>query len=275
MLQPHRLARAQVEGGWRWRVHQALDPRALGAQGLSPLNFALVAAILLACALAILETETSLLPAFGRAFAVAETLLGLMFGVEYGLRLWTAPERNPGADPWRERVRFAISPAGLADLVAILASVAFVSGSSALLLRLVRLGRILRLAKLGRMSRAFEHIVEAVSSRRDELILSLTAGISLMVLAATALYFAEGAVQPDKFGSIPRALWWSVATLTTIGYGDVYPITPVGKLFASVTAILSIGLVAMPTGILAAAFSDAVQRNRRALDADARPRDAQ
>ena len=103
-------------------------------------------------------------------------------------------------------------------------------------------------------------------SRRDELILSLVAGLSLIVVAATALYLAEGGVQPEKFGSIPRALWWSVATMTTIGYGDVYPITPLGKVLASVTAILSIGLIAMPTGILAAAFSDGMDRHRRARE---------
>lgn len=275
MSQPPSLAQTDTAAGWRRRVYTALNPRARSGPGLSPLNIALVSAITFACGLAILETETSLAPTFGRAFVAAERALGLVFSAEYGVRLWTAPERNLEADPWRERLRFVLSPAGLADLLAIVASVAFVEGSSALLLRLVRLGRILRLAKLGRMSRAFEHIVDAVASRRDELVLSLTAGISLMVLAATALYFAEGSVQPDKFGSIPRALWWSVATMTTIGYGDVYPITPVGKIFAAVTAILSIGLIAMPTGILAAAFSEAVQRHRRTLDADGAMGDAQ
>jgi voltage-gated potassium channel len=83
-----------------------------------------------------------------------------------------------------------------------------------------------------------------------------------VLASATALYLVEGPVQPEQFGSIPRALWWAVATLTTIGYGDVYPVTALGKLLAGVTAITSIGLVAMPTGILAAAFSDAMQRRR-------------
>jgi voltage-gated potassium channel len=117
------------------------------------------------------------------------------------------------------------------------------------------------------MSSAWRHIGEAISSRRSELFLSLFAGIGLMVFSATLLYLAEGDAQPDKFGSIPRALWWAVATLTTIGYGDIYPVTPIGKLLASVTAVTSIGLIALPTGILAAAFSDAMARHRDRLAA--------
>jgi voltage-gated potassium channel len=92
-----------------------------------------------------------------------------------------------------------------------------------------------------------------------------------MLVSATALYLVEGPEQPDKFGSIPRALWWAAVTLTTIGYGDVFPVTPLGKLLAAMTAMAGIGLIAAPTGILAAAFSEAFQRqhHRRAAHDDA------
>ena len=83
-----------------------------------------------------------------------------------------------------------------------------------------------------------------------------------MLISSTLLYWAEGDVQPDKFGSIPRSFWWSVVTLTTVGYGDAYPITPLGKFFSALVAIAGIGLIAMPTGILAAAFSETVQRRK-------------
>jgi voltage-gated potassium channel len=247
----------------RRRVYRQIEPQAR-TQGLSLTNKVLVALIIAATALAIAETEPMLIRAYGRAFTLAEYALGSIFAAEYAVRLWTAPERDPTRTPLRSRLGFIFSPAAIADLIAVGSSFMVVGTSGALLLRWVRLARIVRLAKLGRMSRALDHIVEAVLSRRDELLLSLVASLSLIVLAATALYLAEGAIQPAKFGSIPRALWWSVATMTTIGYGDVYPITPLGKVLASITGILSIGLIAMPTGILAAAFSDGMDRHRRA-----------
>lgn len=250
----------------RRRVHSQLDPSERQAGGLSLANRALVGLILLAATLGILETEPVLARQYGRAFGLIELALGLVFLVEYAARLWSAAEAEGGDRPWRNRLRFIVSPAAIADLLAVVASLTPAMGSGGLALRLVRLLRILRLAKLGRMSRAMNHVLNAVASRRDELLISLALGCCLMILAATALYFAEGGVQPDKFGSIPRALWWAVATLTTVGYGDVYPVTVLGKVLAAVTALFSIGLVAMPTGILAAAFSDGIQKHRASLE---------
>lgn len=250
----------------RYRLNVMLDPTRRTGRGLSMVNRVVVGSILVAGALAIVETEPSLADRFGQVFLVMELVLGGLFSLEYLARLWVAPEQHADVAPWRARLAFVLSPAGLTDLIAIASSLLVASGSSALLLRIVRVGRILRLAKLGRMSRALNHMITAVAVRREELMLSLVGGMVLMVIAATALYLAEGHVQPDKFGSIPRALWWSVATLTTIGYGDVYPVTPLGKILAALTAIFSIGLIAMPTGILAAAFSDGLQRHRRVVD---------
>jgi voltage-gated potassium channel len=258
-------ARDRAGGRFRLRswVHVQLDPHGRPGGGLSTLNWLLVGLILAASLAGVLETEPTLTSRLGGLFTGLEVAFGGLFSLEYAARLWTAPE-PPGPSPaWRKRLAFILSPAAIADLIAVVSSFLPVVGPSAVLLRGVRLARILRLAKLGRMSRAMHHIAAAISDRREELFLSFVAGLVLMVVSATALYFVEGPVQPDKFGSIPRALWWSVATLTTIGYGDVYPVTPLGKVLASLTAIFSIGLVAMPTGILAAAFSDAVQRHRQ------------
>jgi voltage-gated potassium channel len=117
------------------------------------------------------------------------------------------------------------------------------------------------------MSRALQHLMDAVRSRKDELIVTAGLAAAVVLFGATALYWAEGSVQPDKFGSIPRSIWWAVVTLTTIGYGDAFPITPIGKVLAAMVAVAGIALIAMPTGILAASFSDALARDRAALDA--------
>jgi voltage-gated potassium channel len=108
------------------------------------------------------------------------------------------------------------------------------------------------------------HLTQALRERRYELSLTAFLAAFVMTFGAAALWWAEGEIQPDKFGSIPRAMWWATVTLTTIGYGDVFPVTPLGKVFAGLVAVAGIGLIALPTGILAAAFSDALQRERNA-----------
>ncbi|HEY9218512.1 MAG TPA: ion transporter [Phenylobacterium sp.] len=252
----------------RWRAYRQLDPRARPREGLSRVNIVLVLLILAAVAMAILETEPTLQGPWILVFTWGEWVLGVLFGVEYLLRLWSCVEDPDFGPGWRGRLRFMTSPTAVIDLVSVGASFA-PAGQGALLLRFWRLMRIMRLAKLGRMSRAWLHITTAVKSRREELLLSLYAGLVVMAVSSTMLYFVEGTVQPDKFGSIPRSLWWAVATLTTIGYGDVFPITPVGRVLAAITALTSIGVIAMPTGILAAAFSDAVQKHRASLEEQA------
>lgn len=244
----------------RSRLYAQLAPEARKS-GLSPLNRLVGALIICAAVITILATEPTLNVGLGAMFAAGELLLAGLFLVEYLARVWVAPEA-PGEDgPWAKRRRFILSPWAIIDLFAVVASFAPGFGPT-LLLRGFRLMRVLRLARLGRLSNAWQLIGESVSSRRPELILSLLAGLVLMLVSATLLYLVEGEVQPDKFGSIPRALWWAVATMTTIGYGDVYPVTPVGEMLAGVAAVTSIGLIALPTGILASAFSEALARHR-------------
>ncbi len=110
------------------------------------------------------------------------------------------------------------------------------------------------------MSRAFDNVAAALYARRFELWVAVIIALLMMLFSATLLYFAEAEAQPQAFGSIPRALWWAIVTLTTIGYGDVYPVTLLGKFCAALIAISGIGIIAMPTGIFASAFSDAMQR---------------
>jgi voltage-gated potassium channel len=165
------------------------------------------------------------------------------------------------------------SPAGLLDLLALLPLLLAVVGPEAFVLRFARMLRILRFSRLGRFSGALSLLSEALASRKDELFVGVCVAAALLMLSATLLYVVEGQAQPEAFGSIPRAMWWAIATLTTVGYGDVAPVTWLGRVCAGFIAVLGIGLIAIPTGILAAAFSDATQAQRAhkaARKADAR-----
>lgn len=247
----------------RQRVYRMVEPAAWGRPGLSPFNRSVIALIVLATVLAIIETEPTIVDLYGTQLAWAEAVIAVAFILEYAIRFWAAAEHGKHGGGWRSRLRFFVLPASLVDLVVIVTAILPFFGPSTFLLRGFRMVRILRLASLGGFSIALATLTEAVGSRRYELLLSLGFSLALMLFGATAMWLAEGAIQPEQFGSIPRSLWWALVTLTTIGYGDAFPVTPLGKLLAGFVAIAGIGLIALPSGILAAAFSDIAQRRKR------------
>jgi voltage-gated potassium channel len=157
-----------------------------------------------------------------------------------------------------------LSPFALIDLLAILPFYIPASALDFRSFRAVRLFRVLRIARLGRYSEAMRLTGRVVTSKRAELLSSAFIMAILMLFASSLMYFAERDAQPENFSSIPAAMWWAVATLSTVGYGDIYPLTAAGKLLASVIALLGIGMFALPTGILGAGFVEEIQRRREA-----------
>ena len=246
----------------RSRVYRQLEPTAWPRQGLSPVNMFLAILIIVAVAAAVLETEPSISSGREMFFGDFEIVVAIIFSIEYLARVWVAVE-NPRYARYRfPRLRYMVSPIAIIDLLAILPVFFAFDGASTLLLRFFRILRMFRLAKLGRTSRAWATIREALSERRYEFAIVLgMVGLTLLI-SASMLYLAEADAQPDKFGSIPRALWWSIVTLTTVGYGDAYPVTALGKFFAAVVAISGVMVIAIPTGIFAASFSEGLQRHR-------------
>jgi voltage-gated potassium channel len=244
----------------RRRVYVSLEPSARQQGGLSWTNKCLVIAILLATTLGVLATEKTIMVRYQKQIHMLEFALGAIFIIEYLARLWICVEQAKAPSSFQARLKFATSLPSLFDVLVIFAMFSPLFVSNMALLRIIRIFSILRLAKLGRISIAMTRLWGAIHSRRYELWLTLSLSFALILFGATALYWIEGELQPDKFGSIPRALWWAVITMTTIGYGDVFPLTPLGKIVASFVAIVGIGLIAMPTGILAAAFSDAMRK---------------
>ena len=204
----------------------------------------------------ILETVPSLDAEYGRAFHLFDRISVALFTVEYLARLWVAVEHAPvarhGAVLWR--LRFAMGPYMVIDLLAI-APFYLSLIMPAADLRVLRVFRLLRMLKLARYSPGLNTLMRVLSEERRALGAALIVMMGLLVLCSTLVYHLEHPVQPDKFGSIPDAMWWGLATLTTVGYGDVVPVTPLGKILGGAMMIFGLGMFAIPIGIVASAFS--------------------
>jgi voltage-gated potassium channel len=247
----------------RRRLFAQLDPVARAEPGLSRMNKAIAAFIVISVLFAIVESEPLLARGQEELLGSVEFAFGLLFLAEYVARIWVCVESPRWGAGWRGRLRYMRSPAAVLDLLALTPLVLTAVGTEAYILRLVRLVRLIRLARIGRTALALNALRDAVKSRQYELVASVCVALVLLLITSTLMYVVEGSAQPEVFGSIPRAMWWSVSTLTTVGYGDAVPLTPLGKVLAGVTAVAGIGLIAMPTGILASAFSDAMKRHRQ------------
>lgn len=237
-------------------MHQS----AYHGSGLSITNKIVLAFICFSVGVVILETERPLYWANYSTFVVIDYTIGVLFTIEYLARLWSSGE-DPRYKGALGRLRYMATPAALIDLLVIIPFF-LLSNSNYFLARFVRLFRLFALAKFGRYSEALLLVQEAVWSRRHELFMSFILTAVILLVSSTVMWAVEDG---PEFESIPRALWWGVITLTTVGYGDVYPQTVAGKICSGFTAIAGIGLIAMPAGILAAAFSEAFQRHKRVV----------
>jgi voltage-gated potassium channel len=219
--------------------------------------------IVLNSAAVVLETVEELDAQYGSIFNSLEIVSVTIFTVEYLLRLWIAPLNPKYSKPFWGRIKYAFSLMALVDLLAILPT--FLPMVFPLDLRIVRFLRIFRLFRLFKMSRYVESLNtldDVVRSRKEQLGVTFIMILILLLISSSLMYLVENAAQPDKFPHIPAAMWWGVATLTTVGYGDVFPITPLGKLLSSFIAFLGIGMFALPTGILASGFAEEINKRQ-------------
>jgi len=198
-------------------------------------------------------------------FDVFEAVSVALFTAEYVLRVWSCTANREYAQPIAGRLRFAARPLVIVDLLAVLPFYLPFIGMDLRFVRAIRLLRLFRVAKLGRYSQAIRTLGRVLVAKRGELGVTLFVLFLLLLVASCFLYFAEHEDQPEAFASIPAAMWWGVATLTTVGYGDVYPVTVAGKLVAAVVAILGIGMFALPAGILGSGFVEEMQRRKRPI----------
>lgn len=220
----------------------------------------IVALILVNIAAVILESVPEFNRRFSAWFVAIEAVSFVVFTVEYALRLYVAVEHEPYKHlrPWQARWRYVRSPAGIIDLIAILPFwFAFAAPEET---RIVLVLRVFRFLKIARYSRSMQSLLDTIYEERRALggCVLIVAGFT--IISATLMHAVESAAQPDKFGTIPDAMWWAIVTLGTIGYGDVVPVTAAGKIIAAVTIFAAIVTIALPVGIIATAFADQVHR---------------
>lgn len=244
----------------RRRCYEVLDVGSLHDRVSRYVHHALVALILLSVASVILESVASLNARFGTVFHLIEIAAATIFTVEYAVRIWAAVEHPPLArlNPWRARVVYATQLGPIVDLLAILPFYLALIGPADFQVLLIL--RLLRFFKLARYSPGMRSLIEAIRTERRALVACLVILVGLMIVAAAVMHMVEGPAQPEKFGSIPEAMYWAVITLTTVGYGDVHPVTPAGKIVAGITAIMGLVMLSLPVGIIATAFAEVIHR---------------
>ncbi len=219
--------------------------------------------IILSVIAIILESYEPLRERFGHIFRTFEWFTVIIFSTEYLLRIWTADLKYPDLGKVAARLKFISSPMGIVDLVAILPFyLPFVLVFDMRFVRLLRILRLLRVLKLKRHSRALGIIAKIFYEKRSELSITLFVTFILLLISSSVMYNLEHNAQPEAFPNIISSFWWAIATLTTVGYGDVYPITAWGKFFGGIIALLGIGMVALPTGIISAAFIEGLAKDK-------------
>lgn len=220
--------------------------------------------ILISVLVVILETVEEYDAAYGRIFHAIELVSVTIFTVEYLLRLWIAP-LDPRYAGRFGRLRYAVSLLAIIDLIAILPTlIGLFFPMDLMLLRFVRTFRLFRLIKMSRYVKSMNMLDDAILAKKEELLVSMAMIGILLLFSSSLMYLVEHDIQPDKFPSIPASLWWGVVTLTSVGYGDTYPITPLGKFLGGITAFLGVALFALPTGIFAAGFAEELAKRRHA-----------
>ena len=227
-------------------------------------DWSIMALITLSIVSIILESFNSIYNKWQSTFQLFETITVVVFTIEYVLRIWTADLLYPGSK--HPRLKYIFSFMAIIDLLAILPFyLPFVSADLRFLrmMRLFRLFRLLRVFKLGRYFEALQVIVKVIKTSAPQLVMSVALCFFVMLFSAIIMYTVENPVQPEQFPNVISSLWWAICTLTTVGYGDVYPITAIGRLFASIISLVGIGIIAIPTGIIAAGFNQVISKDKK------------
>lgn len=210
-----------------------------------------------------LDTVKDLEPWMVFTLNIFETFSIVVFSVEYLLRLYIADLTHPATTRFRSILRFVFSFFGLIDLAAILPFyLPFLIKADMRFLRILRLIRFFRIFKLSRYNNTLQLIWDVIREKKSEFLMTFFISVLMLLVSAFLMYYVENPIQPEKFRHIFSALWWAVGTLTPLGYGGVEPVSTTGKIISAVVAIIGIGLIALPTGIISAGFIEKITKDK-------------
>lgn len=228
------------------------------------INYFLILLIIGNAAAVLLESVNDIYQSYSVFFDFFEYFSILIFSIEYLLRFWSVAEKNPFHSAWNNRLHWLKSGAALIDLLAILP--AYINFWVPIDLRFLRILRLMRLLKLTRYFVSLQILLRVIEREKGSFQAVLFILSIMIVMAAACIYVVESKAQPDVFTSIPASMWWAVVTLTTVGYGDVTPITPLGRFLGALITILGVGLAALPAGILATGLTYELEQRKQNLE---------
>lgn len=210
----------------------------------------------------VLESINEINEDYAQFFVNFELFSVIIFSMEYVLRIWTSVEFKKYRHPISGRLRYILTPLLIIDLLAILPFYLIMMNFDLRFMRILRLFRLFKLFRITRYVKGLELMKDVLKEKKAQLYISLVLVFFLLLLASSLMYYVENEAQPHSFSSIPETMWWGITTLTTVGYGDMYPITPLGQILGGLISLMGIALFALPTGILASGFSSHIDKDK-------------
>ena len=246
------------------RVYEILEKAQKGDTASLIFDWFIMSLISLNVLAVAMATVQSLSSQYSNFFRVFEIVSIIIFTIEYILRMWSCTVNEKYKHPIFGRIKYLITPFAIVDLLAILPFyLQRLIPVDLRFLRALRLIRLFRVLKMARYNNALATLKNVILKKREELIVTVFTVFIFLILLSSAVYLVENPVQPEAFPDIPTAMWWGVVTMTTVGYGDIYPVTVWGRIFASIVSVLGVGLFALPAGFLASGFSEEMRKGKK------------
>lgn len=245
-------------------IYRMITKGSHGKKVYRTFDYLIMSLIILSVFSIILESMSDFNTKYGLYLRMFDVFSIIVFTIEYIMRIYVSELTHPSDRKWKSVFKFMFSTAGLIDLLAITPFyLPMVIKMDVRFLRILRLTRFLRILKLNRYNNSLNMILEVFKEKKTELAVTGFVLFLILLMASFIMYYVEGEAQPEAFPDVLSAFWWAIATLTTVGYGDVYPITSLGRLISGIIALLGIGLVALPTGLISAGFINKLEKNKR------------